>query len=49
MQTPDQWEELYQTINALSEQMSKMYLGVYYHRRAIIYVTERTDDWRIPD
>ncbi|EOI6036897.1 ATP-binding protein [Enterococcus faecium] len=25
MQTPDQWEELYQTINALSEQMSKMY------------------------
>lgn len=25
MQTPDQWEELYQTINALGEQMSKMY------------------------
>ena len=25
MQTPDQWEELYQTINALSDQMSKMY------------------------
>ncbi len=25
MQTPDQWEELYQTINALSEHMSKMY------------------------
>ena len=25
MQTPDQWEELYQTINELSEQMSKMY------------------------
>lgn len=25
MQTPDQWEELYQAINALSEQMSKMY------------------------
>ncbi|HFJ5867940.1 TPA: ATP-binding protein [Enterococcus faecium] len=25
MQTPDQWEELYQTINALNEQMSKMY------------------------
>ncbi|RCG03693.1 two-component sensor histidine kinase, partial [Enterococcus faecium] len=25
MQTPDQWEEVYQTINALSEQMSKMY------------------------
>ncbi|MDW3607290.1 ATP-binding protein [Enterococcus faecium] len=25
MQTPYQWEELYQTINALSEQMSKMY------------------------
>ncbi len=25
MQTSDQWEELYQTINELSEQMSKMY------------------------
>ena len=25
MQTTDQWEELYQTINALSEQMSKVY------------------------
>ncbi|OTP12476.1 two-component system sensor histidine kinase [Enterococcus sp. 10A9_DIV0425] len=25
MQTSDQWEELYQTINGLSEQMSKMY------------------------
>ncbi|EOH86169.1 two-component system sensor histidine kinase [Enterococcus villorum ATCC 700913] len=25
MQTSDQWEELYQTVNALSEQMSKMY------------------------
>lgn len=25
MQTSDQWEELYQTINTLSEQMSKMY------------------------
>ncbi|ASZ07046.1 sensor histidine kinase [Enterococcus thailandicus] len=25
MQTSDQWEELYQTINALSEQMSNMY------------------------
>ncbi len=25
MQTSDQWEELYQTINALSEQMSKVY------------------------
>ena len=25
MQTSDQWEELYQTINGLSEQMTKMY------------------------